>query len=729
MLRASTASCSLVLAALVVTGCDGTLPGDWLAPQEPPLPSAPAEPPPTGNKWQGIQVTGDCGRTTLAYVLVDEVCGGTDDPAYMDYFHAPIMRDGVEIDGRLYTVDATSVWVLDVTQPDETSRHALLGGFGEPLAVGEHEGDLILAAGDEGLIVVDVTSDAPVRVGSVELAGPALDVWVDGDRAFVATGFGGVAVVDLSLGAPELVATLDAPGFAAAVAARDGVAYVAACDTFATIDVATGALLGQAWLSDAIQNDILVAPAKDITLVGDRAFVAAGRYGAVAMDITSPASPAPFGNCTVADDQSFYASGVRERNGKVYVAGGEYGILPVDVTSPSSACSSLVTPALPPPPSGEEACTTEAPWELVEWEDSWTPPSVPPEGRDPIQTLPLDTRVYAFGDATRIGLRAIDIRDPDALEVKIGRYSEPRLTEGIAAQNDAILVAGKKGGLFAVDPSGAVRLAAPIPQAALSRAAAFLGDGRWVLGGLDPSTGAGVVYVQGLAPQAFESPIWAGGLAAKASTIYVPTSTGVEARDITSGGSFFTSGHTAQLPQSIAVGENHLVVASPEWTSAVRVDGATVTDVDAIGVFATNDLANVSEWRKALPRRVVMTNDTGIIEVASLGGRAGITVHTDVGATSADLPAGDYIAATYGEGVVYAVAVDRGRYRSQLVTIDVSGGEPVVEGSVAFAGAATGLAIAGGHLVVADADRGLRNFDLSTGSPVLVQILELGDVP
>ena len=95
---------------------------------EPPLP--PSTPPPTGNKWDEIEIEGECGRTTLAYVLVDEVCGGTDDPGYMAAFHAPIMRDGARFGDTLYAADASYLWVLDVADPTSVERRQLLSGFG-----------------------------------------------------------------------------------------------------------------------------------------------------------------------------------------------------------------------------------------------------------------------------------------------------------------------------------------------------------------------------------------------------------------------------------------------------------------------------------------------------------------------------------------------------------------------------------------------------------------------
>lgn len=712
---------------LGVAACGGDSGGDIIGPPDQPdqPPTAPVDPPPTGSKWAGTEVEDACGRVKLAYVLIDEVCGGTDDPHYMDYFHAPIMRDGAQIGDHLYAVDATSLWVLDVTQADEPRRVALLAGFGQPMAVATHAGRLLIAAGDEGLLLVDVSEPtSPIRLSQVDVGGPALDVWLEGDVAYVAAGAAGVGVIDITQDELSLRSTLAAPGFAAAVASRSGVAYVAACDTFAAIDVASGDTLSTTWLADAYQDDILVAPAKDVSLSGDTAFVAAGRYGAVAVDVSSPSALELLGNCTLAAEPSFYASGVRDLGGTLYVAGGEYGVLPLDLGDPASTCASFESPALPPPPEDDE-CSSEPPWEVLPWTETWVPPPVPPEGRDPLQTLPLADRLYAFGDATRIGIRAIDVRNPQNLNEKLGRYAEPRLTEGIAVQGQRLIVAGKAGGLFSIGQAGLEKVA-DLQAAKLSRAAAFLGDGRWVFGGVSPETGGGVVYVEGeLAPLAFQAQIWAGGLAAKASTIYVPFANGVEARDLDASSVTFYTSREAQLPQSIAVGDDHLVVASPEWTSAVRVDGLGSSELESIATFDARDIGNVGLWRRALPRRTVLTSDLGVVEIASLGGEAGVTFHGAVGSSSMQLPGGDYVAATLAGDRVFAIAVDRGRYRTQLVTIELGSGAPVLGTSAAFAGAASGVAASEDQVFVADGDRGVRVYDVSEPSAVLTQILEL----
>src|SRR5262249_21170154 len=120
--------------------------------------------PPTGTKWQGVDVGGDCGRTYRAWVLVDEVCGMTDDPHYADAFHTPMFRDGVVVGGTLYVVDGSTLWALDAADPAHITRQALVTGVGTPIAIAAHNNLLLLAAADEGLVALDITQPvAPVE--------------------------------------------------------------------------------------------------------------------------------------------------------------------------------------------------------------------------------------------------------------------------------------------------------------------------------------------------------------------------------------------------------------------------------------------------------------------------------------------------------------------------------------------------------------------------------------
>src|SRR4026209_2984530 len=104
------AACAVVAAwsgDMGEVGTSGDVEGDPPAQGTPLAPSGTA---PTGSKWQGVEVDGACGGKTIAWVLVDEVCGNTEAPDYLDGFHAPIFRDGALVGSTLFTVDASHLW-------------------------------------------------------------------------------------------------------------------------------------------------------------------------------------------------------------------------------------------------------------------------------------------------------------------------------------------------------------------------------------------------------------------------------------------------------------------------------------------------------------------------------------------------------------------------------------------------------------------------------------------
>lgn len=710
-------------------------------------PGGPSGPPTTGGKWEGHESTDGCGRTTIEYRIVDEVCAGTDAPDYLEHFRAPIMRDGARIGDRMYAVDATHLWVLDVTDPTASVRTALLTGFGQPLAAAIHDERLLLAAGAEGLIIADVSSpDAPVRVQTVATDGPALDVFVDGDLAYVATGKAGLVVVRLGETA-SIVGRIPLPSFTAAVAVKGDVAYVAACESLITVDTSSGAVLGSTWVDGAVDADgVLIAPAKDVFVDDAGVFVAAGRYGAVRIDATDPTAPEVLGNCTLPTENRFYASGVRAGGDRLFVAGGEWGILPVPLDDPSS-CTSLVVPdpsPLPPAPDPEEGaegeeCTTEPPWQVLPWQDVWLPPPPAPDplvaGEDPLQTFPDGEVVYAFGDATRIGLRSVDVRLAAASDLeKVGRYEEPRLMTSIAAHGDRVLLVGPRGGLYQRDGAS---LAVDAESPVLARTAVdgvFLDDGRWALSAENPlrinAQGGAVVMLD-----SFTTALWPGTMSARGNEVVVGDALGAIVADVDGGFAYtLTSGRTAELPAAVLGfgADSEVIIAAPEWVDAVKIDadGAAIPFA-AHGVFTDAQAVSFEEWRVALPRRLLGRADKGVIELATLGRHAGVALHSsaygDASMLTA-LPPGEYVGLSAAGDRAYAVSLDRGTYRSQLVTLDVSGDLPVIIAVEAWTGMAAGVAATSAGVFVADRDVGVRIYDAADSGVSLAGVVDLAEV-
>ena len=668
------------------------------APPDDPTKGAPTDPAPTGQKWKPVETDEGCGRNGVRWVLVDEICGdgeGTDDPRSL---YAPMLRDGATIGDHLFTVDASHLWSLDLGQPaGQIARSALVTGLGQPLAVDKRGSELVLAAGQEGLVLVDAANAAaPARSRSLALPGAAFDVQVVGDRAFVAMGGAGLAEVDLATATPTLTHAWPLAGFSAGVATRGGYAFVAACSTFRVVDLATGNVVAQTWVPKAVVDNRLVAPAKKVSVVGDVAFVAAGRYGAVAIDVSTPTSPHVLGNCTKPADESFYASGVRANASSIFVAAGEWGILPLDATNPAAACAStmdLAKPDVSPP-----TCNTKPPWEVIPWEQLWAPP---PPRKDPVQVLPVGDRLYAFGDARRIGTRAVDVRDATSSALSlIDRWDEPRALLGLAASGDRLVAAGPKGGVFRIDATGKVARLASADDAVLraSSAVGLLGDGRWVA--MDATN----VRVEGAGlPLAVSAPI---AISTYGGRVAVASGTQIEVVDVDAGTKVtHLLPKIARLPLSVELDASGLTYAAPEWTSALSDGPGALTPH---GVFDDEDILDASLWRTRLPRRLLVPSAQGPIEIAGLGPSVGLVVHAAGDMKKTALFPMTYAAAASDGTHVYVVGLDRSIYRSYLVSVTLENGTPKVVSLESFTGAAAGVATVGGRVFVADADGMIR---------------------
>ena len=671
-------------------------------------PSAPTQPPPTGQRWEDVDVTDACGRTSTAWVLVDEICGGIDRPDYLDGFRVPMFRDGAQVEHHLYTVDATHLWVLDVSNALAVRREALIAGLGEPLAIVARGTDLFIASASDGLVIVDASDPvAPNRRNVIPLPGPALDVHVDGENAYVAMGAAGLGVISLAAPGPELSYSVEIPGYAAAVTTRDNLALVAACSTFATVDLTTRTVLGTGWHANAVQDGRLVAPAKDVALVGDTAFVAAGRFGAISIDISDPSHPEVLGNCTEATDPAFYVSGVRTGKDRLYLAAGEWGVRAVDVSVPDQACQVMSQPLIPEgPPEASEDCSSTPPWELLPWEDLWAPP---PPRRDPVQTLPVGPWVYAFGDARRIGTRAVDIRDTsDPALPLLGRYDEPRRVVGVAAANGRVLVLGPGGGVFDRDDGVLLKRSGDIPHAQEGRAGRFLADGRAAV--LTVQEDGAQLFVDDHAMDLGADPGPIESFDVDGFHLVVPTKTGVRIIETESDSFMFDdipSGSDANTPAAVAARDGLIYLAAPEWTRARTREWSTFEGLTPHELFDDDEILDAGTWQAGMPRRLLTAFDEGLVELVGFGGHARLVIHrTDV--QRLDLPGRDYMGVAMADSYVYLVARDHAHYRSTLLAIALGDDAAEVVSTEVFTGTAMGVAADGDRVYVADADAGIR---------------------
>lgn len=112
-----------------------------------------------------------------------------------------------------------------------------------------------------------------------------------------------------------------------------------------------------------------------------------------------------------------------------------------------------------------------------------------------------------------------------------------------------------------------------------------------------------------------------------------------------------------------------------------------------------------------------------------LGTRAGLAIHPPIGAVQhVALPALTYAGVAADEEHAYAIAIDRGLYRSYLVTVALTGAPHVVSFE-AFTGAASGVAASGGRVYVADADGVIRVYAAGDGEVVALGAVRLEERP
>lgn len=353
---------------------------------------------------------------------------------------------------------------------------------------------------------------------------------------------------------------------------------------------------------------------------------------------------------------------------------------------------------------------------MIPWVDTFGPPA---RAWDPVQTLPFGDSLYAFGDARRIGIRAVDVRDAATLELT-GRYEEPRLAYSISAAAGKVMVVGPGGGLFTRDELDLLAAGPQIDEIRVGLAGGLLDDGRWVVATPDQ-----MLMVEGEEPVPHPSGTWSQGLATHGSTVVIPDATGATVYDFEVG----TSTHLAteleaRLPTSAVAFDRGIAVASPEWTQAIWLGDTGAGPVDPHGVFDLEQVMSASEWRSGVPRRVLMGTKFGLAELATLGTRAGIALHGS-NADHLALPPGTYIDGDAQDGKLYLVTANRATYRSQLITLDISDDAVSLASIEAFTGSAAGVAADADRLYVADADEGIRVYDISNG-PVLLGIVELG---
>jgi hypothetical protein len=186
---------------------------------------------------------------------------------------------------------------------------------------------LLIAAVCLVCVGVGAASDMDITLeGSYDIEGVAYGVTVSDNYAYVADGYGGLVIIDISNPAvPTLVGSYDISG-AYDVKVSGSYAYVAGCsDGLVIVDIsnpATPAFIG---------SYNTAGNAYDVEVSGNYAYVADYDNGLVIVDISNPTSPIFKSNCNTGDN--FYSITVLDNH--AYVLDGTELII-IDVSNPES---------------------------------------------------------------------------------------------------------------------------------------------------------------------------------------------------------------------------------------------------------------------------------------------------------------------------------------------------------------------------------------------------------
>lgn len=327
-------------------------------------------------------------------------------------FDAEAIRDVAVVGPAAYVV-GRDLRVLNVNH----ARTAVPMGVGEGLggeAIVTAGTRAYIAAGDEGLRVVDITdSAAPVELARVALPGYAVgvsvrDVAASAQVAYVAAEGSGLHVVDVAVPtAPVLVGTLPAPGYPVSIRPLDAApGHLMVADgvgRLSVVDVSAPAAPAQ------VGTFPLRGIPGDVAVAGSLAFVADQLTpGVEIVDLSSVAQPAGAGFLELpapAFGVAADANRVLVADGYTYVDGEptDGGLRIVDVAAPT------------------------APTETGFWD-------MPGEG----VAVAMDDSI-AFAGGSDSGLRLIDVQNP-AQPVELGAVVTRGPVTGIDVRGDYVYV-------------------------------------------------------------------------------------------------------------------------------------------------------------------------------------------------------------------------------------------------------------------------------------------------
>jgi len=302
---------------------------------------------------------------TGGYRLAVKKLGYTDDHGNEPATATPIPTDGTPLAGRIeipgdvdyfaFHARAGGEYRIETTELSSTmdTMIALYGPRGKTLLAEDDNSGPGLASRlewtcpESGTYFIQVRHADPSGVGSYQLivtavlklqevgsfktAGYALDVWVEGQYAYLALGWWGLLIIDVSEPAqPWEVGSHSTRGYAWNLQVRGRYAYIADRGSgLVIIDISDPAYPREVGTYDTPGS------AWDVSVQGGYAYIADYRSGLMIVDITNPARPEPVSSVATSGD----AQGVFISGSYAYVALGERGLEIIDISKPESPVS------------------------------------------------------------------------------------------------------------------------------------------------------------------------------------------------------------------------------------------------------------------------------------------------------------------------------------------------------------------------------------------------------
>lgn len=218
--------------------------------------------------------------------------------------------------------------VIDVSAEPVLISELYLEGRGSGIYVsGNHA---YLADGWGGLHIIDISEPAnPALIATCATPGEAKDVMVSGQHAFVADGSSGLQIVDISAPtAPQYVGSVDTPGTAMGVSVSDSTAYVA--------DMASGLQVIDITNPESpfitASHRVPGSGAFAVDVSGNLAYVAYGTNGLIIVDVTNPYAPVGLGSLPTPSK----AWDVEVSSPYAYLIDRDFGLQIISIANPSS---------------------------------------------------------------------------------------------------------------------------------------------------------------------------------------------------------------------------------------------------------------------------------------------------------------------------------------------------------------------------------------------------------